>query len=41
MDKLNPMAKKFIIHWGELGTRWASTAPWPKPTRSSTSPQTP
>jgi len=22
MDKLSPAARKFILHWGELGTRW-------------------
>jgi len=21
---LSPVAQKFILHWGEMGTRWAS-----------------
>jgi len=22
MKKLSPVAQKFILHWGEMGTRW-------------------
>ena len=22
MDSLSPVARKFILHWGEMGTRW-------------------
>ena len=22
MSKLSPVAQKFILHWGEMGTRW-------------------
>ena len=22
MNKLNPVEQKFILHWGEMGTKW-------------------
>lgn len=25
--ELNPVAQKFILHWGEMGTRWGAIVP--------------